>query len=233
MLKENIMDSNYLKKEEKLLESYVTRLAGKQANDNVQPIYDGIIDIDSYLSSKLKIAWILKEPYDDEDECGGGWSLSESIQEDISKNKPKSFNRTLKMIAKISYSLFNNFCSFDDSNFPGENNCCWKSLKQIAIININKLPAHRTSGDMSIEYSNWKPILFWQLYLYNPNIIIFGNTYNYFADDLRLGEKYKFSDSSYFLIKDKQLFIDVYHPARKGKDYFNDIVDIVKNNISN
>lgn len=47
-------------------------------NSNTKAIADGISDLNAYLSSYPKIAWILKEPYDEIKEgkpCGGGWSI--------------------------------------------------------------------------------------------------------------------------------------------------------------
>ena len=43
-----------------------------------------------------------------------------------------------------------------------------------------------TEGDVEIGklYSLWKPILFKQIELYNPDIIIFGNTFSCFQNDL-------------------------------------------------
>ena len=51
------------------------KLSKELENGNRLPIYDGVCDLDGYLSSKPKIMWILKEP-NGQTEKGiekGGW----------------------------------------------------------------------------------------------------------------------------------------------------------------
>lgn len=54
-----------------------------------------------------------------------------------------------------------------------------KVLKQIAYINISKMPNLTNSKDSEIAkfYEIWKEILFTQIKTYSPDIIIFGNTF--------------------------------------------------------
>ena len=33
--------------------------------ENVEPVYDGVVDIERYLKSSPRVMWILKEAYDD------------------------------------------------------------------------------------------------------------------------------------------------------------------------
>ena len=53
---------------------------------SLEPIYDGVSDVEGYLESKPKIMWILKEPYDDKapdgSPQGGGWYLTEHFKKD-------------------------------------------------------------------------------------------------------------------------------------------------------
>ena len=50
---------------------------------NLKPIPDGVLDAEKYLTSRRKIMWVLKEPYDDIDEegnpQGGDWYLEEGF----------------------------------------------------------------------------------------------------------------------------------------------------------
>ena len=66
-------------------------------------------------------------------------------------------------------------------------------MSQIAYINLNKMPANKTSSDDLLEesYKNWKTILMAQIELYKPQVIIFGNTFKFFKDDLLEGEDIK------------------------------------------
>ncbi len=79
------MTAKELKKKQSEIDAAVRRQAkkcGLLVND-AEPIYDGIADEDGYLNSKLKVAWILKEPYDWVDEeggpGGGGWSIVNDV----------------------------------------------------------------------------------------------------------------------------------------------------------
>jgi len=51
----------------------------KKEGDFIEPIYDGVYDVEKYLASSPRIMWILKEPYDDFTSegkpTGGGWAI--------------------------------------------------------------------------------------------------------------------------------------------------------------
>lgn len=50
----------------------------KLTTDKIAPITDGIADFEAYLASSPRVAWILKEPYDEVRDgtiAGGGWSI--------------------------------------------------------------------------------------------------------------------------------------------------------------
>lgn len=78
------MTAKELKKAQEDIDDQVKKQAETKGltsgNYGCQPIRDGIADEEAYLESGLKVAWILKEPYDDFNEngmpCGGGWSLT-------------------------------------------------------------------------------------------------------------------------------------------------------------
>lgn len=55
------------------------KLAKELGNSNRSPIYDGVCDLDGYLSSMPKVMWILKEPNGQEKDGieDGGWSIPE------------------------------------------------------------------------------------------------------------------------------------------------------------
>src|SRR5580692_6095155 len=45
-------------------------------------ILDGAINMDRYFHSPIRIAWLLKEAYDDEKGAGGGWSYTRLLDND-------------------------------------------------------------------------------------------------------------------------------------------------------
>ena len=222
------MNSAKLEKEEINISKYVDVLGRDFINDARQPIYDGVIDIGSYLKSSPRIVWMLKEPYDGEECTGGGWSLADNIKESI-RNQKTTCN-SFKMMAKIAYAVQNHIESYEDCIFPGENYDVFRALNSIAIIDISKMPAKTVSGDVNKYYEYWKPILYWQLHVYNPDVVIFGHTYKYFEEDLALvGLKKRYGKNTDYIINNR-LYIDAYHPGRKGEEYFSEIVNVIKEN---
>lgn len=231
------MNSEELKEEQKLIEEYIYRFYDKKDKSS-EPIYDGIVNEEKYISSKYKIAWVLKEAYDEDDCKGGGWSLvkdnldKENLYPEFIGNSP-----TLQTMIYVTYSLLNNFIPYSEMDYIRDMPEMAQSLREIAFININKMPAFRRSNDNEIyvKYQYWKPILHWQLKKYSPEIIIFGNTFSHFYEDLDLSEQMKKQgDCIDYFIKDKRLLISAYHPAQTQitKDrYVQGIIDVVKENV--
>jgi hypothetical protein len=81
------------------LKDYKTELASVNkeilalSHSDQKIIGDGPIDSSTYLISKIKILWLLKEAYDNENDGKGGWSMAELLckndvyQEFFFKNK--------------------------------------------------------------------------------------------------------------------------------------------------
>ncbi len=44
-------------------------------------ITDGVMKPDVYFANSIRLAWMLKEPYDDIDGKGGGWSYFDMFKE--------------------------------------------------------------------------------------------------------------------------------------------------------
>ena len=80
----------------------------------------------------------------------------------------------------------NDFIPYKEMDYIRDDPHMAQVLKSIGIININKMPGNSRSNDKDIaeKYEFWKPLLNWQLKVYNPDIIIFGNTFQYFKNDL-------------------------------------------------
>ena len=154
------------------------------SNDNIEPIPDGVYSAEKYLLAPTQIMWILKEPYDDFDEdgepYGGGWNLFEAFDNDDAWS-----SRTWQPMIYSMYGLFNNQ-KWEDMDWISDDKSMTDVLKQIAYINISKIPASTATNDNSLwdKYNLWKDILSKQIAIYAPKIIIFGNTFRYFKDDL-------------------------------------------------
>ena len=197
----------------------------------VGPIPDGIYDAERYLSSYPRIMWILKEPYDDftadGKPYGGGWSLYEAYD-----NEEAWKNPTWQPMIYVSYGILNQQ-RWEDMDWIRDNKTMVDVLKQIAYINISKMPALKYSNDSDLYnyYSIWRPILFEQIDMYDPHILIFGNTFKYFKNDL-IGnsvEPIKRIDGVVHIYEKGNIKIfDAYHPNQKiiSRDiYVNSIIE--------
>ena len=238
------MTTKQLEDGQKLIEQSIYELAKKLglSNDKIEPITDGIYSAEKYLNSNPKIAWILKEPYDDKDKqgkpCGGGWSIPRECFDGDDAWK----NRTWRLMIYSMYGFFNKL-SWEDMDYIRDNKKMADILKQIAYINISKMPALTNSSQSPIGdyYKIWKQILFDQIKLYKPDILIFGNTIDYFWEDL-FGQQdiqpiweYKKDDICYLVAykKDDMILLSVYHPQAHfsgfdSGEYVNSIIKAIK-----
>ena len=226
----------------------------RYSKDKSKPITDGIVDIEKFCNAKYKILWILKEARDADDEAekiigSGEWSLCDYLNKYMEySEKDGKKNRTQQMIRKVSYSLLNDFLPYEDIN----NNIevidkDAEVLKSIAEININKGPGFSDSQDGEWKekgYPHYRDIIHEQIKMINPDILIFGYT---FFDELRkyCKEKYglkeddkteKYKETWSYVDKNNKIYIDAYHPARRGStvkdiEYANQIIQIVKERI--
>jgi hypothetical protein len=209
----------------------------EKENRQDYPIYDGIVDIDRYLSVSPKILWILKEPYDDFDKdgkpCGGSWSITEDVFACAAKsgNKPP-----FAPIAYVTYSVFNNFVKYSEMDYVTEDPRIWEALKNIAYINVNKFPGKKCSDSEIIAsyYQKNRELLKKQIEAINPDIVIAGNILYLFYEDfdlIKLDLKSGGPDkSAEFCQKNGRLFINAYHPSYRGskQKYVDDLVAIIK-----
>ena len=211
-------------------------------NNKAFPIIDGIMDIEKYINSKLKIMWILKEPYDGIDDegnpCGDGWYYSDLLTDKDFRAKIGRANRTWNPIIYTSYGLLNDFLDYQKIIEIAINENIDNVLSQISVININKLPGKKTSRYSFIKssYNKYKDILLKQIELYNPDIIIGAYTMRFFYKDLDILEedinKTDF-ESLHYTVKNNKIFIAAYHPASRRTEtskecYVNDIIKLVK-----
>lgn len=209
-----------------------------------ESIPDGIVDIQKYIDSKVKILWILKEPYDDVVDgkpYGGGWHyihdmLNPKNPEQSLYKKLNPSKSTFHPIAYVSYSILNDFKLWSEMDYIRDDQTIIDAIYSIAIINVKKLPGFSVTSDYStiIEaYYQNREILHRQIDIYNPDVVIGGNTMNLFFKDLGIFESdIQHSFPVNFAEKNNRIFIDAYHPAQKHikrELYINSIVTVVKN----
>lgn len=188
-------------------------------------IRDGIVNIEEYFNSKIKILWILKEPYCDKANGGGGWSITDNLNSERSENMKNDSQSTWHPIAYSSFGILNGFKKFEEMGKIPVAKEINSSLKKIAFINFQKLPAKTSSVNKEIgdAFTRDKEILIEQINVINPDVIICG------AGDNAYGRFLK-----HFNLVDDSLnkcLIQVYHPSQtkmnRGK-YVNEIIEKVK-----
>jgi hypothetical protein len=213
--------------------------AEKLSTSKLMPITDGVSNIDAYFSSKPKIMWILKEPYDDFSNDGkpkgGGYSISDAIKDlDI-----KRIGQTWKRIAEITHNILTDE-HIRAKDLPEKQ--IREELSRIAYINVSKMPAFKQTSEAELaeKFKIWKETLLMQIELYSPDVIIFGHTFNLFDKaDLGITEDYEYQDDDSWLNvyrkNDKKksiLIVDTYHPANRAAweyfDYPTAVVDAVR-----
>lgn len=83
--------------------------------DYVDPIYDGVADLERYLHAQPRVMWLMKEPYDSTDEngnpFGGGWRLTDCFRKDDVLNC-----RSWHPIIYVMYGIING-CKWDDMDW--------------------------------------------------------------------------------------------------------------------
>jgi len=214
------------------IEKHFTKV---ESQDGQLPIGDGISKIEEYYKTSPKILWILKEAYGKgggviaEDLFSKGWMLG--------KNRSKG---TWHPIIYTSYAILNsNIGCYDDMDFIADDPSMVDVLQKIAFINVSKFPGDTTSKDSMISkiYNENKEILLEQIRVFDPDIIIGGNTIHNFVSDLGLEEKHRNYNEYIFWLKDGKIYIDADHPARKRgtdwqEEYVDSILNIVRENLN-
>ena len=212
-----------LEKKQDQLREMIHRVADTSGlvTDDIYPIFDGICDEAGYLKSKLRVAWILKEPYDDFDKsgkpCGGGWSLVK----DCFGKQDAWRNVIWQKIAYVMYG-FNHNLKWEDMDYIRDNHSMIDEMKSIAYINLSNYKTY------------WKDVVAEQLKAYDPEVIIFGYTFGCMKESfLNVVEDAGFMENvegwvrywRYFNHTKKQILLDTYHPGRKGGKYVNSLIE--------
>lgn len=205
-------------------------------------VIDGVINPERYFKARHRVMWVLKEANDPD--ATKTWSFLKKFQNEKWLLEYCS-NPTIRRVIYVSYGILktDNTKLMDDQEWfdwpEYKRKECYDALKEIAYINIKKFPGGGSANNSEIQeaYDEYHALLKKQFEVYDPDIVIFGGTWNYIdLDDFKSieGGEIKRTDfnQEYYTIKDK-LFINAYHPGwprlGEGGDYSLDIVNIVRN----
>ncbi len=213
-------------------------MTGKDSDD-VWPIYDGVADFEGYLASSPRVMFVLKEPYDDFKEnsqgitvpYGGGWDLPELFSKQAAAKAWPVM--TWQRIIYAMYG-FQHDLHYNDMDYIRNNPEMGNVLLSVCWVNLSKMPRYTTSSDgrwRNAFRENWADIFEDQVKCYEPDVIVFGNTFSEVSDRfLTEGdspEPVKAPDGRLYInkyyTKDGRLLVDAYHPgARITVEYWVD-----------
>ena len=152
-------------------------------SENRLPIYDGVVDAAGYLATQPKVLWILKEPYDDFDADGmpqgGGWAMFKNPAPGKTLAQSVNANAALRNVAYASAAMLNGVNSYSKLPWITDKPEMYENaVRRIAYCNIGKMPGKTTTSGAHLSklYQEWKDILFRQIDLYAPEVIIVCGT---------------------------------------------------------
>lgn len=199
--------------------------------NNSRPILDGVVCPEEYLAANPKILWVLKEPWDEEDRKGGGWSLTKDIL--LPRFSEQGRNRTFAPIAYVGHGISSGetWANMPDiRDHPG----MLRQLLKIAFINVSKLPGLKQSSNSEIwrAYRKWGDIIHRQIDSYQPDLI-FGCNPHLPAIAAHFGvtkEDWKNLGHVWFAKTPPRTFFTVWHPSqrRSRERWVDDILAAVK-----
>lgn len=182
-------------------------------------IRDGIVNIEQYYNSEYKIMWILKEAYDEVANIGGGWSLVENLDTKRATGENRTSWQTFDKIIYTTYCILNNFINYDEIKPELDIKKLSIVLRNVAYINIQKLPATKTSNNELIRQAlhEHQDILLKQINIINPDIIIDCSMQGISKLSEKLNQNIRYAQS--------------YHPSYSGRnkrDFVNKIIEQLK-----
>ncbi|SEM31988.1 hypothetical protein SAMN04488008_1166 [Maribacter orientalis] len=192
-------------------------------------ILDGIVSTQHYELAKPKILWILKEPHSGNE----SWDVRKRIQTLRENDRIAiGFDKTFTRIVYTTNAILNNI-PWSEGRIR-TNPEMIDELQKMAYINVKKTGGASKTKPITLEqaYNKSKDILFKQIELIKPDVLIFGGTFYLFEKDLGLPKLNIYgSGTCHAQSKNGQIFLNVYHPQKPviTKDYVDDIMLAVKN----
>ncbi len=212
------------------------------ADEHIDGLLDGIIDIESYAKAQPRILWVLKESID----YGDYRPLDELMKQNLSQKD--GFGETYEMMGYVSHALMSSkdetWQSIPQTFYHDGQQGSGESLKHVAIINAKKMWGDSTSdvSEVVSGYRQHRDFIHAQVETYKPDVVIFGYCDDYneivsgiyrHAEGQELEAGRKDQDGSLSIFKGRKhqdrLYLWAYHPSyRKSEqaksDYCMEIV---------
>jgi hypothetical protein len=235
-----MMTYEALIEEDKRIKDMSIQVAIKNELPEKNIIWDGVYEkyLNKYINAEPHILWVLKEA----PETNGvyGWHVGDIDEKNTALQKKSG---TLRQMCLISYAILNK-CNF--------NIACKASIEdlvdarqRVAQINVCKIkttPGKYSEADLTDGYDKWKDVLDAQINAYQPEIVICGNTLQYFSSDNKYlgrtrGEKKLLesiipnpSQKFCYYSENNRLIINIHHPSDFNVNWekcINEIVNVV------
>ena len=229
---------------EKQLERFENAVAlpffNEETGEKMAFVRDGIVDVAEYLKAPIKILWILKEANSQEENSLDDMRPCLKTLYDENNNIAPDWGPTWRPIAYAMYGVFEEMNYIDIPEMNGNAREVVKHMSKIAHINLKKYGGGSTAKPYILQkfYNSYNEFIHEQIEIINPDVLIFGGTFGYFADVYFEGKKPLSEQPNEFTTlykyKDK-LLIDTCHPnngyRRFGgtqKEYCDGIINAVK-----
>jgi len=230
-----------LKQFEEIIEDHLKRFEqqvelpfNEDLNRNMTFIRDGILDVEKYMAAPVKILWVLKEPNSEYDDIGNDMRpcLTTLLSNDSNIIAP-NWGKTWTPVAYATYGIFEKMNWIDLPDIRGNAQEVLKHMPNIAHINVKKYAGKGNANENEIRlfFGKYKALIYEQIEIINPDVIIFGSTFhhfeNYFIDRVKIQEWPPVYQS-----QDK-LLIDTCHPnglrgfGMNQQQYCDHIIDTV------
>lgn len=208
----------------------------EETGEKMAFVRDGIVEVAEYLKAPIKILWILKEANSKkENDLGNDMRPCLKTLNEKNNNIDPKWGYTWRPIAYAMYGVFEEMNYIDIPLMNGNASEVVKHMSRIAHINVKKYGGGSKSNDKQIQnfYNQYKDFIHEQIEIINPNVLIFGGTFGYFADVYFEGKKpLSEKPNGYTNIYEYQdkLLIDTYHPgARVNKqEYCDGVINAIK-----
>lgn len=193
-------------------------------------VSDGIINEKYWQSCKPKILILIKEVNSEEDDFK---SISALVNDKIGHKSQLWKYVAWHNIGRVTNGLLKVHQNKQIISIQNAEKERQQVLKNIAVMNIKKIPGGASSDDEKImlHAKKYQNFIQEEIEAINPDIIILGGTYKYLKEILQLEKQ------AYRIHKDpnNRVYINAYHPSariKKGK-YYTEVVQSYYNYLIN
>jgi hypothetical protein len=224
----------------KRFENAVELPFNEELGEQMKFVRDGILDVEAYLNSPVKILYILKEANSTDNSLEDMRDNLVGLNSDDPNRIAAGWGNTWRPIAYATYGVFEkmNFQEIRDNIGDTNGNAAeiLKYMPNIAQINIKKYAGGATANEREIKnfYNRYKDLLHEQIEIINPDVLVFCSTFGFFDVDYFAGKEKIQEGIPVYKFKNK-LLIDTYHPnglrgaGMTESEYCDYIINAIRN----